>query len=872
MSVTGILVAVTLLLPSSAKAIILVGTQQNISTATLPLESQAAICSATLVGPKAVLTAASCLEGDSTAEVRTPDGNTYQLSGCEFVPQFKQDRTYDLELCYSATPIPLLPERINIDSDSFRIGDTAYLAGLGCTESGGPDTKFGKLSTGPATLVDIFNDPSGLVLVGSALCPGDAGGGTFVSTTGGWKLIGVNSRSDRDVRSFVSPTNIRIFVDWAKKWSADHVAPICGLDAENGCAAATPVMSNSSAAEAKTLRMMLVQARAGDTTPAVVVRACGEDQSGSYYKALEEYYKTYSSNAGSANTNEAGIDANTLFGFNREISIPVCASNPSRLEKRIVNKGETAWSIWQATKERAKAKGSPVLDFRRDGNDVPGLDSLYFIDVFIALNKDNKDFKIERLPEGRNVFIPLAPLVNRAVTGTRVAQPLISAIFSDDSQPRPIFAVKTVNPSCDQNAGGSDYPYDLNALLDVLRNNLPGKRSPVPVKVLVADTGVAGPKSNGFFSDEMLMAAAETLGIAPRFRSSIEGYNHGTEVASVVAGGPTFARIQGLGLPRIRLVVLPIYVTERSLVLSDKVRALNNWAMLVHDAAKDLEIVNLSLEVQGQLQATDIFSQKELLFVVAAGNDYASLFEKEIYPAKLGGDGVNIVTVAAVYRSKSGDGTVEIKLPDFSNYWADFVDIGAPGCGVPSIAFEENAWKEVNPDGTSFAAPLVSFAAALIKSEARERGLTPLEIKRRLLASSDLNPLQAQRIRDGRVLNLVKAVSLYRDIVQTKDGKILSGSLQYIDSNGDELNTLSFGCDDGPLNVQAQKILKVWPSFTGSDKAKVYMLGGPQQVMLAKSCSLPAGVRIKLTDDGKQDLGGSPFKLEELRDVVRRLF
>jgi hypothetical protein len=143
----AILIAVsTLVLPISARAIILIGTQQNIATATLRLDSQAATCSATLVGPKAVLTAATCLEGGGQAEVTASDGTKYQLFGCQFIPEFMNNRNFDLELCYSASPIPLVPERINTDPNSFQIGDTVYLAGLGCAESGGADTKFGMLT------------------------------------------------------------------------------------------------------------------------------------------------------------------------------------------------------------------------------------------------------------------------------------------------------------------------------------------------------------------------------------------------------------------------------------------------------------------------------------------------------------------------------------------------------------------------------------------------------------------------------------------------------------------------------------------------------------------------------------------------------
>jgi hypothetical protein len=870
------LTALTLLLPNPAKAIILVGAQQDISTATLQLDSQAATCSATLIGQKVVLTAATCLDGGGQAEVTTSDGTKYQLSNCQSVPEFKTNRNYDFELCYAAVPIPLVPERVNTDPGSLQIGGTVYLAGLGCTESGGPDTRFGKQNIGPATFVDAEISASeyypGLVTIGSALCQGDAGGGTFASIGGALQLIAVNSRSDRDVRSLVSPTSISGFVTWAKQWSTKYAAPICGLDGDAGCAAAVgavPVVK-SPTGETKTLRMMRVLARNGDSLSSVVIRACGEDQNGFYYKALEEYYKTYSGQSVSGGSEEAGIEGNTRFGFDREISIPVCASNPTRLTKRMVRPGEIAWSIWQGIKDQPKAQGLVWEKFRRDGDkDMPSLDSSYFVDVLIALNKDNKDFKIARLPEGRNILIPLAPLVARAKTGTQAVQ-YMSAISSDNSLPYPIFAVNNaVDPSCDQNTRGPEYPYELRALLDVLRKNRQGRTTqPVLTQVLVVDSGVAGMPGNPFFSEDLLSAAGKTKRIAPDFPSSMEGYNHGTQVAALVLGGPVFARFQGLGFPRITLSILPIYSRYKS----QQVRAVNNWIGQITDAAKNnAKIVNLSLEVRGQLETTSIFSQSDLLFVVAAGNDRAKLLKTEIYPAKLGGlSRVNIVTVAAVVSSKSDAGAIEVKTTDFSNRGSKWVDIGAPGCGVPSVALEEDTWKEVSPDGTSFAAPLVSFTAAMIRSEARLNGLTPLEIKRRLLASSDLYPSEESNIEDGRVLNVVKAVSMYQDIIQTKDGSILSGALKFVDANGSlgPDDPLPFTCNGQQLDVSVKKLLKLWPDYRTPSLAKIYMLGGDQDVLLREECTLSAGLTIQLTDGPKL----RSFKPEELRDVIPRLF
>ena len=78
-------------------------------------------------------------------------------------------------------------------------------------------------------------------------------------------------------------------------------------------------------------------------------------------------------------------------------------------------------------------------------------------------------------------------------------------------------------------------------------------------------------------------------------------------------------------------------------------------------------------------------------------------------------------------------------MPTFSNRSQRFVDIGALGCNVPVLGYdaEREQVKLDSVSGTSFAAPQVSFVAGLMKRENSE--LSPMQIKRRLLFSSDIH-------------------------------------------------------------------------------------------------------------------------------------
>ncbi|KND57137.1 hypothetical protein BVER_02547c [Candidatus Burkholderia verschuerenii] len=143
-------------------------------------------------------------------------------------------------------------------------------------------------------------------------------------------------------------------------------------------------------------------------------------------------------------------------------------------------------------------------------------------------------------------------------------------------------------------------------------------------------------------------------------------------------------------------------------------------------------IVNMSIEYPPNANGNDLYflqlmnTTNNNLFVVSAGNDgSADVGEAPYYPAVLGGNGQkNVITVAA-------------NLPDghiarFSNRGATHVDLAAPGCELSSWLDDSGRISKVS--GTSQAAAVVTFAAALIKSLG---SLLPVEIKNRLIVSGD---------------------------------------------------------------------------------------------------------------------------------------
>ena len=268
--------------------------------------------------------------------------------------------------------------------------------------------------------------------------------------------------------------------------------------------------------------------------------------------------------------------------------------------------------------------------------------------------------------------------------------------------------------------------------------------------------------------------------IVPLPKTDIEKFSHGTEVASLAIGGPIFARINAnFDTSRFKLNIRRIYVIKRQVfnVNEDdkKLKMVGKRLDFDNDSMKNMVeiaksfsgIVNLSFKSRKEilhLTDEDIDTSKDnTLFVVAAGNHDGEIIhtgEEGIYPAVYGGEKrENVIAVAALKHNG--------QLATFSNFGGKFVDIGAPGCDIAALSSNEKGdhffIRRVN--GTSVAAPLVTFASALVKSELGGK-VSARQIKRRILVSADIVPeLDPTKVSDRRRLNIVHAASVFDDIL-----------------------------------------------------------------------------------------------------------
>ncbi|UWZ44565.1 FG-GAP-like repeat-containing protein [Dactylosporangium matsuzakiense] len=187
-----------------------------------------------------------------------------------------------------------------------------------------------------------------------------------------------------------------------------------------------------------------------------------------------------------------------------------------------------------------------------------------------------------------------------------------------------------------------------------------------------------------------------------------DDYGHGTMVAGIAAAGTN----NGVGVAGAawNARVLPVKVLDNNGNGYDSDIAEG----IIWAADHGAKVINLSLGGPGDAQvlhdAVTYATNKGALLVVAAGNDGNSTVQ---YPAAY----PEVLAVAAT----DGAG----KVTDFSSY-GDWVDVAAPGFGIVSTGVPQGANEYFIGDGTSFAAPIVSGVAALMRTN--NGALTPAQL------------------------------------------------------------------------------------------------------------------------------------------------
>ncbi len=837
-------------------------------------------CGATIVGPRVVLTAASCIADGSIGTLRL-DGVSIDVE-CRHAAAYANDKSADFALCSAHEQIPGgFYQRIDFDPARMAAGAQVILSGHGCQYPGGVDGSFGALGVGSAMVSSAASgDASMLVIGGVALCSGDAGSGAYsLREDGSRVLIGVGSRSDGVQRSWIAAIASPAFLGWARPWARARGVAVCGLEPDGtGCQlvpedenqVAAPPASNAESvftlARPETTKLesgIAIAARAGETVRDAITRACGA-QSDAFFAALAASYLSETGDA---------ITPNMEFSAAQTLRVPVCSPTFVESEKVQVEKGDTAWTLFQRTRARLERAGYPVAWSAATG--APN--EIVFLDELAAKNDNVSKSRNYRLEPNSQVSIPTVA-ESQSVAGMSVEPVFALSAAELQSSSRTCKSVP---------ADPRRHPYDLEALLEALAANGDYSRRgdeshALFTTVLVADSGLLG-AGTGIFRKSALARdrkATDFAGIIPI--SGSRKVEHGTQVASLILGGPLMARFQTLRELRIiKLAVTRLYSkVVREARTSQGLEAVEivdveptTFAALVDRARNGSLIVNLSVKTATPIPdiKAALGPNENVLFVVAAGNDDGDLDTPgtQVFPAEYGGDDQsNLLSVGSVEPDKT-------KAP-FSNWGSKSIDIATEGCEIPVVSYDVAGSHFVlqSSNGTSLSAAIVSFAAALVKAESPD--MTPREIKRRILSSATLNSAESKHVRDGRTLDIVKAVSMHEDLVQwnAPSGLKESRGRVFLTYEGQvQVREKAIQvCSDATFS--AIKLLKLVPHYRTQDGvalAKIYYLDEQQEQRSkpfeSAECVLSAGFGLAIKEDDAANVA-SMLDMADVVDVV----
>jgi subtilisin family serine protease len=283
---------------------------------------------------------------------------------------------------------------------------------------------------------------------------------------------------------------------------------------------------------------------------------------------------------------------------------------------------------------------------------------------------------------------------------------------------------------------------------------------------------------NGYVDDVHGINAAANDG------NPIDLFGHGTQVAGLAgAVGNNGRGITGTAW-RVRLMACRFYDDAGNGSISDVIECFD------YARQKGAHIINASFVSDSYsvffYNAIKNCRAAGILVVAAAGNNGTDNDRTPQYPASYDLD--NIIAVAATTRTDA--------LASFSNYGATSVDLGAPGVELTSTsASSDSAYTQGS--GTSFAAPVVSGALALLK--ARFPSDTYLQLRNRLFEAVDPLPSLAGKCVTGGRLNLARAVgpAVIADFVASPSAGSVPLTVQFTDRSYGNITNWAWSFGDG---------------------------------------------------------------------------
>lgn len=155
-------------------------------------------CTATVIGPRAILTAGHCALNNDDSASDEFQGFFTDINGVEYSVTYYRSPYYrDGDFLFHDIMIGIADREIKGISpatiaSSFKIGDEITLVGRGCTDLHAPNgTIIDGLPRYGKTTIDAIDSQTTAILShkGVFLCSGDSGGPAFLNTNDGYHLV-----------------------------------------------------------------------------------------------------------------------------------------------------------------------------------------------------------------------------------------------------------------------------------------------------------------------------------------------------------------------------------------------------------------------------------------------------------------------------------------------------------------------------------------------------------------------------------------------------------------------------------------------------------------------------------------------------------